>query len=298
MKTKLSIYLLLIMSLCSLLLGNSYAATFVFNNTNAGVINAGISCAGANRLVRTFNVNTHFTINDVNLGFNASHTWRGDISLQLQFQPPGLAAATTVQVLTTNTGGGGRENNWDLELDDESPNAPPDDNNNDNVNAPNYNLDRTSRPNNALTPFDTQDAFGTWSLIMCDAFPAADNGTFNIARLTFDGDAVNDADINITKTDSSLTYEPGTTATYVITVTNSGTDSVNSVTVSDTLPAGVTLTAPVTCASNGTASCGAASFGVIGGNSFTDTAALVTPGAANSVVYTVNVQFDSDPNNY
>ena len=55
----------------------------------------------------------------------------------------------------------------------------------------------------------------------------------------------------VSKTDGSATYTPGGTATYTVVVTNAGPSNATNVTVSDPLPAGVTLTANVTCVASG-----------------------------------------------
>src|SRR5438132_1288405 len=44
-------------------------------------------------------------------------------------------------------------------------------------------------------------------------------------------------DLQVTKTDSTASLVPGTSDTYTITVTNNGPDTVNSVTLTDTIPA-------------------------------------------------------------
>jgi len=62
------------------------------------------------------------------------------------------------------------------------------------------------------------------------------------------------ADINVTCTDNTTTYTPGTTNTYVITVTNYGPNTVTGETVATTLPAGSTWTAAFTGGATGTAS--------------------------------------------
>ena len=94
----------------------------------------------------------------------------------------------------------------------------------------------------------------------------------------------------VTKTDGSSTYTPGGTATYTVTVTNAGPSDALSVTVADPLPAGVTLTGAVTCATTGTAGCGTVT-GAAGQTSFGATAARVAAGAGNSLVFTVPVAF-------
>ncbi len=54
--------------------------------------------------------------------------------------------------------------------------------------------------------------------------------------------------LGVVKTDGSAGYTPGGTATYTVTVTNTGLSDALGVTVTDVLPAGVTLAGTVTCA--------------------------------------------------
>ena len=93
----------------------------------------------------------------------------------------------------------------------------------------------------------------------------------------------------VTKTDGSATYTPGGTATYTVTVTNAGPSNANSVTVSDPLPAGVTLNANATCVASGTATCGTVT-GTTGQTSFGTTGATIPAGAANKLTFTVPVR--------
>jgi len=94
----------------------------------------------------------------------------------------------------------------------------------------------------------------------------------------------------VVKTDGSASYTPGGTATYVVTITNTGPSDASSITVDDTLPAGVTLTAAVTCAANGVATCGTVT-GSNGQASFGTTGATLGAGAGDSLVFTVPVTF-------
>ncbi len=96
----------------------------------------------------------------------------------------------------------------------------------------------------------------------------------------------------VVKTDGSLTYTPGGTATYTVTVTDTGASDASNVTVSDSLPPGVTLTANVTCIANGSASCGTVTGG-IGGTSLGTTGAQVGAGMGNSLVFMAPVAFAS-----
>ncbi len=94
----------------------------------------------------------------------------------------------------------------------------------------------------------------------------------------------------VTKTDNSATYTPGGTATYVVTVINTGVTDALDIKVSDALPPGVTLTGTVTCAASGLALCGTVT-GTAGQTSFGATAAAIAAGAGNSIVFTVPVAF-------
>ena len=96
--------------------------------------------------------------------------------------------------------------------------------------------------------------------------------------------------LGVAKTDGSATYTPGGTATYTVTVINSGLSDAQDVTVTDPLPAGVTLNANAVCVANGSSSCGAVT-GATGQTSFGATTARINAGAANSIVFTVPVAF-------
>lgn len=96
----------------------------------------------------------------------------------------------------------------------------------------------------------------------------------------------------LTKSDGSGTYTPGGTATYVVTVTNTGPAGAPQVDVGDTLPAGVTLTGNVTCTPAGTATCGTV-IGSAGQTSFSATGATIPSGAANALTFSVPVAFAS-----
>jgi len=83
-------------------------------------------------------------------------------------------------------------------------------------------------------------------------------------------------------------------------VGNNGPSNVTGATVADNLPAGVTLSGPVTCVATGAASC-TASLGTAGGNGFSDTAVNIesdATGTVNFVTYTVPVTFSSDMTDY
>ncbi len=96
----------------------------------------------------------------------------------------------------------------------------------------------------------------------------------------------------VSKSDGSATYAPGGTATYTITVKNSGPSNASNVTLTDSLPSGVTLSANATCVPTGTANCGAVT-GTTGGAAMGTTGASIAAGAANALTFTVPVSFAS-----
>jgi uncharacterized repeat protein (TIGR01451 family) len=98
------------------------------------------------------------------------------------------------------------------------------------------------------------------------------------------------AGLAVTKTDGSVTYTPGGTATYTIVVTNGGPSNAANLTVADNLPAGVTLNANATCVATGAATCGTVT-GAIGGISLGTTGATLGAGAGNQLTFTAPVSF-------
>ncbi len=103
------------------------------------------------------------------------------------------------------------------------------------------------------------------------------------------------ADLSITKSDGSGSYTPGGTASYVITVSNAGPDPVTAAQVTDTLPAGATLSAPWTCTASVGSVCSAASGGAAGGSGVSLGVNLINGGQAT---ITVPVSFSADPAAY
>ena len=107
----------------------------------------------------------------------------------------------------------------------------------------------------------------------------------------FDSDARSaQVSLAVTKDDGSMSYTPGGTATYAVTVANTGLTDALDVSVDDPLPTGVTLTGRVSCTANGTSSCGTVS-GSAGQTSFAATSALVSAGGANTLVFSAPVAF-------
>ncbi|HEY0183301.1 MAG TPA: hypothetical protein VGC09_10890 [Rhodopila sp.] len=102
------------------------------------------------------------------------------------------------------------------------------------------------------------------------------------------------ADLSISKTDSSGDYTPGGSATYVITVANAGPDEVVGAVINDTLLPGVTLAALWTCVAT-TGTCSAASGGAVGDQVINLSIDLTAGGQAT---IDVPVSFSPDPTAY
>lgn len=104
--------------------------------------------------------------------------------------------------------------------------------------------------------------------------------------------------LRISKADVPTTYTPGTSSTYVINACNqSGPDPANGATIADTLPNGVTLSGPWTCAGSGATpgSC-PANGGAVGGNAVSVTGVVLPVGGCVSI--NVPVNFSSNPADY
>ena len=222
--------------LCSVVAGASAAAlptqalsqTGPYVNTVTEIINNQDSCATP--FTRNIVVGDSFIIGDVDVGFIASHAWRTDIRADLQ-SPQG----TSVRIL--NGPANQNLNNYNIQLSDEAAsvvnNAPH--NTNDNTGVAPY--ENTVRPDNPLSAFDGENGLGTWTLTICDTYPAADNGQFLRAELIFTG--ASDADLSLTQSVSNSNPTIGVTVVYTINVANAGPLATSGVQILDLLPSGV-----------------------------------------------------------
>lgn len=202
------------------------------SQTTTGTINGTTTCTAP--LVRNFTVTNVFTVADVNLGVLATHTWRGD--LQITLQAPNGTRVQLVNGDTNNTSG----DNFNVLLDDAASQVVNTDSptGNHTTTAPPY--QNTFRPNNPLSAFNGAASNGTWRLEICDLFPSADNGSFRRADLTLTSAPTNFADLSLTKSLIGAAPVSGGSATWRLTVTNSGASTLaaNGVVVTDILPAG------------------------------------------------------------
>jgi subtilisin-like proprotein convertase family protein len=155
------------------------AASFTFDDTAAPSNIPDDDCGSP--VIRTVNVPTQFTITDLNFGFNATHSYRGDIKITLQ-SPQGTSVVVVTDPLDLDGNG-----NYAVLLDDASAN-PLNDGNADVIpgTAPFY--PRTAAPSNPLSAFNGEKAQGDWKIQVCDAF-AFITGTFDRSSLQFTGNA-------------------------------------------------------------------------------------------------------------
>ncbi len=217
---------------CTHLYAAANGQTSTYTNTTVATINGGTACGGG-EFTRTFVVpgSDSFTINDLDVGFLASHTWRGDIRLDLD-----SPAGTSVRLITTNTGSGSQDN-YNVEMDDGAGtliNTSPH-NTNDGLSAPPY--ENSVRPNNALSSFNGENSVGTWTMTMCDDFPSADDGQFLRGDLYFTHAIGADLDLSVTASNSAPSIGTNVVLTFVI--TNSGPTTNSGVTAGLSLPSGL-----------------------------------------------------------
>ncbi len=223
--------LLVLLAFCGTA-SQALAQTAQASNTTAGAINGTTTCAAPLR--RTFSVTSNFIIGDVDIGVLATHTWRGDMRMTL-ISPQG----TRVQVVTGDTSDP-RGDNFNVRLNDGATTV---------VNTDGATRDHTTtappyqnnfRPNNPLSTFNGQNSAGTWTLEICDLFPAQDNGNFVRADLYLTGQLV---DLSLAKTVSNAAPANGTSITYTLSVTNAASSqtAASGVVVRDQLPTGVTF---------------------------------------------------------
>ncbi|MRX26636.1 DUF11 domain-containing protein [Kangiella sp. HZ709] len=142
----------------------------------------------------------------------------------------------------------------------------------------------TFQPEGNLSDFDqSTNIGGTWRLTMSDS-AGQDPLCFRRFRLTVE--ASNEADISVTKNDSTTIYTPGGTSSYTIVVSNGGPIDVTGLQVSDPIPTGVSLMS-WSCTPSAGASCTAAGTGAIN--------QLVDIPDGGTVTYTVNVTYSTTP---
>src|SRR5439155_792539 len=120
--------------------------------------------------------------------------------------------------------------------------------------------------------------------------------------VTITGSCPTGADLSITKSDAPDPVSAGGTLTYTLTVSNGGPSTATSVSVTDTLPAGVTFQSATgtgwTCSgTNASVTCTRASLAPTGGTPSTITIVVTAPNEGGTITNTAAVSAaTSDPN--
>jgi uncharacterized repeat protein (TIGR01451 family) len=144
-----------------------------------------------------------------------------------------------------------------------------------------------------VTPTATGNISNTASVTSGVTDPNTSNNS-STASTTVNGSA----DLSITKTDSPDPVQVGQNLTYTITVTNNGPNSATGVTVTDTLPAGVTFVSATpsqgSCSGTSTVTC---NLGTLGNGVSANVTIIVTPTVTGTISNTASVTSGvTDPN--
>lgn len=193
----------------------AYSQSYTYNNMISEILTSQASCGSF--LSRTFNVTDNFIIDDLNVGINLEHTWRGDVGIQL-ISPSGTSIIIGAQ-------NGDSNDHYNLLLDDSSTNPLNDGVTTDNL-TPLYEANRTAAPANPLSAFNGENANGTWTIGFCNTDFSTSGGrplTFNSAKLdftsssTYQGHYVLEIDQNDLPTGATMTTDNIETAVFTAT---------------------------------------------------------------------------------
>lgn len=177
---------------------------------------------------RTFSVGSSYVLSDVDIGILLDHTYRRDLEITL--------TSPTGTIVTLMDYVGGRANNLNVKFDDEASGGSIASHTSNDPLTPAYNSTKT--PQNSLSAFDGENAQGIWTLKICDQ-QRIDIGSFRRADLYLT-ERPPFADLSLTQSFGATSFNSGT---YTLSVTNSAASALTAtgVTVSDTLPGGVSL---------------------------------------------------------
>ncbi|MEZ5454217.1 MAG: proprotein convertase P-domain-containing protein [Thiothrix sp.] len=155
---------------------NAHAAAFTYENTTVKAIPDNTCPTYA---AVTIPVADNFTVNDLNVGINITHTYHADLSIRLK-SPLGTTVALS-------TGVGGSSDNFDILFDDSNATSITSLSSTHNTASPYY--ENLFRPASPLSAFNGENVQGNWSLEVCDS-ANSDTGSVNRVRLDFTGNPV------------------------------------------------------------------------------------------------------------
>jgi len=176
-------------------------------------------------ITRTFSVAENFIIGDVKFGLNVDHAARGDLWGTL------LSPAGTLVQLFDDLTRDDSNDNFDILFDEASTN-PLNDGDDDDTAEPYY--ERTVQPYRSLSVFQGEQAQGTWTFEFCDNYPIIDYGAYNRSRLILE-----DIALTAGKSASALKVLPGDILTYTIPIANYSSVGLTNISLSDTIPGGL-----------------------------------------------------------
>ncbi len=148
--------------------------TYIYEDVPLNPAEVGANTPCDNPLTRGFDVpeEDNFVLSKVSMGLNISHTLRSDLNVMLQ-SPKG----TKVTMLYDGT----NAQNYNVLIDDASTMLDRDDKNDHSTNSPFYQNQRGGY--GLLSAFKGENAAGRWTLSICDAYPAEDDGFYNRSQL-------------------------------------------------------------------------------------------------------------------
>lgn len=149
-----------------------YGTTFAITSAMAFTSATSAPIRDLTTTISSIAINQDISISDVNVRVNITHTWDGDLRLQLR-SPNG-----TIRTLVNRRGGAG-DNFQNTVFDDEASSP---------VTSGNAPFAGSYRPEQALSGFDGMNARGTWQLLVLDG-DFGDIGTLNSWSLTFTSNA-------------------------------------------------------------------------------------------------------------
>ena len=204
-------------------------AQTTYTDTSGTPVNeVATSCAAPLR--QSITVGDTGTVGDVDIGLLITHTYRGDLVTFLE-SPLG----TRVQ-LTANDGGASGQN-MNVLFDDSAgtPYTSASTTTDHAATAPPY--ENTFSPLDTLSSFDGENLNGTWIVEICD-FYNADSGDYVRADLTI-SPAIPEADLSLSVSATVTNPTTGSNTILTYTVTNSGPDATDGITVAAPLPDGL-----------------------------------------------------------
>ncbi|MBL4773148.1 MAG: proprotein convertase P-domain-containing protein, partial [Alcanivoracaceae bacterium] len=179
-RKKLPIAQLKIIIITCLLAGNvSLVQAVPFNYTPISIVPASGAIADngcdGNGVTVTFNVVDDFIVNDIDIGVNITHTYRGDLRMTL------TSPNSSLQIYQGDGADG--SDNFNVLMNSDSATAVAV---GDHPITPDYVNNNQPLPATSLNSFDGENALGNWTFFVCDRF-GVDTGSLTNAELRFDG---------------------------------------------------------------------------------------------------------------